>query len=585
VFTRRRGAKLAAFGVASALVLAACAGDDSETPAEPGDETEASTEEPAADVTVTHTFEQEISTYNSNPAEDNASKNAIVLQRVQSGFWFFGEDGVVTNDADFGTYELVSEDPVTVEYSINDAAVWSDGNPIDCDDVLLWWAVNSGNFPDFSVAGTTGTELVAVPDCAAGDKSYTAVYSEPFADWEATAGAQATGMLPAHVVEEQAGLSEDEFIAAVQGGDTAALADAAAFHNTGWIFDGALPDEALIPSSGPYKLDSWEPGQSITLTANENYWGTPPAAGTVVIRFIVQDEQAQALANGEVNIIEPQANPDILNQLEGATGIEVFTGGQYLYDHLDFNFDSSPFSDLQLREAFAKCVPRELINANLIQPLDPSAEPMAVRNVAPFEPHYATVAEGSGAENYAEVDIEGAAAILADTGNEGLEVKIGYNTPNPRRTDVVALIADSCGEAGFNVVDAGEDTFFEEGGGLAENTYDVALFGWAGSSLVSGWASTFSTADECTPSGKGNNNGCYSNPDVDALIAELNAAPDPEAQVPLIAQVEQLLWADLATIPLYTQPYLAAWSETVENVIPNPAQSSITWNMDKWAAM
>ncbi|WP_020574511.1 ABC transporter substrate-binding protein [Actinopolymorpha alba] len=77
---------------------------------------------------------------------------------------------------------------------------------------------------------------------------------------------------------------------------------------------GSLPDASLIPSSEPYKLSKWDAGQSITLTANEKYWGDPPAVQTVVIRFIAQDEQVQALQNGLVNIIEPQSNPDLLNQ-------------------------------------------------------------------------------------------------------------------------------------------------------------------------------------------------------------------------------------------------------------------------------
>ena len=88
---------------------------------------------------------------------------------------------------------------------------------------------------------------------------------------------------------------------------------------------------------------------------------------------------------------------------------------------------------------------------------------MDVRNVAPFDPTYAAVVEASrrGAE-YAQPDIAGAKALLAETGKTGMQVKIGYQTPNPRRTQVVELIADSCGKAGFKVVDEGGEDFFED---------------------------------------------------------------------------------------------------------------------------
>jgi ABC-type transport system substrate-binding protein len=571
----------------AALVLSACGGGGGGSD---GGGPGAQPEGPKAPqaVTVTHTFEQEFDAYNGNTSENNASKNNIVLQRVLTGFWFFDKGGNVAPNPEFGSYEKTSDDPLTVEYSINPKAVWSDGNPIDCDDILLWWAGNSGKIGKgiFSASGTTGVELIEVPDCQAGDKDFTLKYSEPFADWESQGAPGAADLMPAHVVEKQGGLDEQQFIDAVKNKDAKALAKAAEFYSSGWVMEpGQLLDAALLPSSGPFKLSKWDAGQSITLVANDKYWGDPPAVKTVVIRFIAQDEQAQALQNNEVNIIEPQSNPDLLNQLESAQGIEVVTGTQYLYDHLDFNFSkNNPFSDKRLREAFAKCVPRKLIVDNLIKPQQADAKPMDVRNVAPFDPAYGTVTEGSGAENYAEVDIEGAKRLLAETGNEGMRVGIGYNTPNPRRTQVVELIADSCGKAGFKVVDEGAKNFFEDDGDLANARFDVALFGWAGSSLVSGWASTFTTPAACTPSAKGNNNGCYSNKEVDRLIKELNATIDPDQKASLTAEIEKLLWDDLATIPLYSQPALSAWTDTLKNIEPNPSQASITWNMDEWSA-
>lgn len=580
--TIRHGRTALAVIAGCAIVLSACGGGGgARSSGSDGD-----AKQPVA-TTITHTYEQEISTYNANTAEDNAAKNSIVLQRVLTGFWYFGDQAQVVPNEDFGTYEKTSEDPLTVEYSIGQDTTWSDGNPIDCDDILLFWAANSGRIVKggtaiFSTSSTIGIENVKVPQCAAGDKDFTFEYTEPFADWEST-GPGATDLLPAHVAYEQAGLSEDEFIEAVQSGDSAALAKVADYYNTGFIFEDGLPDPSMIPSSGPYKLDEWDPGQSITLVANDKYWADPPLTKTVVIRFISQEEQAQALQNQEVNIVEPQPNPDLVNQFENMQGVKYVIEDQYFYDHLDFNFDSSPFSDRRLREAFAKCVPRQLILDNLIKPLQPEAEVIDLRNVAPFEDNYSTIVQGVGGDKYAEPDIAGAKKLLEDAGKVGMPVKIGYQTPNPRRTQVVELIADKCGEAGFEIKDAGEDTFFEEGGGLSTNTYDVALFGWVSSPIVTSWSSTFRTAPKCTPSLKGNNVGCYSNKKVDRLIGELGRTIVPEEQNEIINQVETLLWKDLATIPLYSNPNLSGWSENLQNIIPNPSSASTTWNMDQWS--
>lgn len=579
MFQSRTSGKFLAAVAGGALLLTACAGNDTgaDKPAASGS---ASASAPAAQ-SITYAYEQEFHSYNNNTTAENATRNAGPLQRVLTGFWIYGDKGAITPDKDFGTYEKTSDDPLTVEYTISDKAVWSDGTSIDCDDVMLWWGFKSGKVKGFASSDTSGIQDTKVPECEKGGKKFTLIYDKPFADWVAN-GPGATEILPAHVVAKQDGLSEEDFIAAIKATDDKKLAKGIKFWNDGWVSEGKLPEADLIPSSGPYKLSKMDAGQSLTFVANDKWWGTPAATPTVVERFIALDEQAQALQNREVQIVEPQPGPDVLNQLKALEGVQVNLADAYTFEHLDFNFDSSPFKDKTLREAFAKCVPRQLIVDNLIKPVAPESKPLEVRNVAPFQTNSAAVVAASGGAGvYAQQDIEGAKALLEKAGKTGLEVKIGYQTPNPRRTAATQLIIDSCNKAGFKVVDKGSEDFF--GTVMPANGYDVALFAWSGSSLVSGWASTYTTPKKCDGESKGNNNGCYSSKKVDELIKKLNSTVDLAAQDPIIAEIEKNLWADLATIPLFQHPGLSAWDETVKNVVPNPAQSTITWNMDKWS--
>ncbi|WP_326824482.1 ABC transporter family substrate-binding protein [Streptosporangium sp. NBC_01756] len=579
MFHARTSGKFLAVVAGGALLLTACGGNDSAS--KPAASGSAAASAPASAQSINYAFDQEFSSYNGNTSAENAARNNQPLQRVLTGFWYYGGDGAVTPDTDFGTYEKVSDDPLTVKYTINPAATWSDGTPIDCDDLALSWAANSGKVEGFSTAGTTGWELTDAPKCDKGGKEITHVYSEPFADWRGGLYSQGQ-IMPAHVVEKKGNISEEELIAAVKDGDAKKLADAIKFYNDGWIMKGTLLSEDLIPSSGPYKLSKIDAGQSLTLVANDKYWGAKPAIQTVVERYIALDQQAQALQNGEVNIAVPQPGPDVLNQLNALEAVTVKSGPQYFFDHLDFNFDSSPFKDRTLREAFAKCVPRQLIVDNLIKPLNPEAKILQARITSSVQASYADIVTGLAGEEkkYDAVDIDGAKALLEKAGKTGLEVKIGYNTPNPRRTSVVQLISDSCNKAGFKVKDNGAEDFF--GTGLANNTYDVALFGWTGSSLISGSTSTYTSVKKCDSEHKGNNNGCYENKKVDELLKKANATVDEAGQTPLLAEAEKIMWQDLATIPLYENPNLTAWSEGVGNVVPNPTQAGIGWNMDKW---
>ncbi len=123
--------------------------------------------------------------------------------------------------------------------------------------------------------------------------------------------------------------------------------------------------------------------------------------------------------------------------------------------------------------------------------------------------------------------------------------------------------------------DIGNEDFFEAEGELATGAFDVAQFAWSGSPLKSGSASTFQTDG-------GNNNGNYSNPEVDALIDELLQEADPDAQLELVIEIETILWDDIATIPGFTFPGVLATAADAEGVVYNPTQAGLTWNAPEW---
>src|SRR5690606_9295441 len=212
------------------------------------------------------------------------------------------------------------------------------------------------------------------------------------------------------------------------------------------------------------------------------------------------ETHVQALQNGDINVIEPQATVDTVDQLSGmGDTVTVLTGNEMTWEHLDFNFaEGSVFSDeeggLAAREAFAMCVPRQQIVQNLIQPINPEAEVMNLREKFPFQDDYDEVIEAAYDGRYDEVDIEGAQAKLEEAGVETpVEVRIGYSAPNQRRTDEVTAIKASCDEAGFNIVDAGDPTFFQQGGPLETGDWEVALFAWAGSGQIASGQPIYST--------------------------------------------------------------------------------------------
>jgi peptide/nickel transport system substrate-binding protein len=603
--SRKTAAAVAAL-LSIGLIAAACGGDDDDagettttaggatttaagaTTTEGGGATTTAAEGSAGG-TITLAAEQEFDAYNNGTSGTNALKNSVVLNQVLPSTFIFDDTAALVMDDQFlESAELTSEDPQTVVYKVNPDAAWADGEAIDCDDFYLAWIANNGVIKAadgeatlFDTAGTTGYENIESVSCSEDGKEITTVYADPFGDWKSLF----TQMMPAHIVENESGTADlQAAYEGAAGAITPEIEAVATFWNEGFIAtDGQLKPDVMI-SGGPYNLADFVQGQSVTLERNDAYWGEPGKADSIVFRLIGEaTAQPQALQNEEVQIIAPQPNPDLLEQLNAIDGITVQNFGSFTYEHLDFNFERPLMADPAVREAFAYCVPRQEIVDTLIKPLNPDAVVMNNRLFFPFQDQY----EDTSGGKFNDVDIAAAKAALEAGGwtlngdvyakdGQNLEFSIGHIDPNPRRTNTVQLIISSCAEAGMKITDAPSATFFDDGGELETGNFDVALFAWVGSPLVSGSTSTF------VPGG-GNNQGNWVNDQMEGLFAQANAELDETAKAGIVNQIDTIIWEDLATIPLFQFAELVAASDKVQNVIANPTQQDITWNAQDWS--
>jgi len=589
---RRFGAAAAAVA-AGALVLAGCSTPQSEV---------------VEDSTVTVAWNQPFYSYNGNTSYGNATANNNIIYSTNSWFNYYNNVPELVQDTSFGTYELVDEDPLTVTYTVNEGVKWSDGTAVDAADLLLVWAANSGilNTPDFDpgdyVDPDTGeftedfpTDVVffdgaigaglekvgSVPEIGDDGRTITLVYDEQFVDWEL---AFPQG-LPAHVVAKNALGIEDNaeakkaLIEAIQNNDTAALAPISAFWNTGFNFSEMPSDPELVLATGPYVITDFVADQYIELTANPEYVGDhTPQVETITVRFITDPLAAvQALENGEVDVIQPQATADVADALAAIDGITVLGGYEGTYEHIDLQFDQSKsghFNNPLIREAFMKVIPRQQIVDTLIKPLQPDAE---VRNSQLFLPGaegYDESVQQNGSLDYMEVDIEGAKALLAEAGVTNPEVCMLFSSTNPRRVNEFALIQATAAEAGFNVTDCSSPAW----GGLlgTPGAYDASLFGWQSTSL----GVTNATANYVT--GGINNLNFYSNPEVDELLAELDVTFDHDRQIEIQIELDKLLWGDFYGVTIFQFPSTAAFSDRVANISPSTLAPTIFWNVWEW---
>ena len=138
-----------------------------------------------------------------------------------TGFTFHGPDGQTLADHDFGSVAVVGREPLVLDYQIADNAVYSDGKPVTCDDMVLAWAAQSGRFPAFD-AGQPRPATSTSPgiDCQPGQKKARVNYAPGRAVTDYMQLFTATSMMPSHVLADELGIDVTQ---ALQSGDPAAV--------------------------------------------------------------------------------------------------------------------------------------------------------------------------------------------------------------------------------------------------------------------------------------------------------------------------------------------------------------------------
>jgi peptide/nickel transport system substrate-binding protein len=505
-------------------------------------------------------------TYNTNTVAGAASGGPQAFARVLTGFGYHGPDGQVIADRDFGSISVVAREPLVLDYQIADNAVYSDGKPITCDDMVLAWAAQSGRYPGFDAASRAGYLDIATIDCTPGQKKARVSFAPGRAITDYSQLFAATSMMPSHVIADELGLGDGGVATALQSNDVQRVAQIAQVWNSTWELKPGI-DPKRFPSSGPYKIESVGADGTVVLTANDRWWGAEPVTERITIRPRGADIQDR-INDGSLEVVDiatgssgALATPDDYDRFEFASaGIE-----QLIFA------PTGPLADPAVRRALALCVPRDLIAGNAEVPISNSRLVPAADNAL------AQVESAVEAGRYSVANPDAARAGLA---GKPLAVRIGYQTPNARLAATVGAIAKSCQPAGVTVSDAGAEDVGTAS--LRDGRLDVLLAATGG---AAGSGSTGSSAFDAYAlfTGNGNNLPGYANGPVDGVISALAVVIDPKEQARLVTDGAAALWTDIPTLPLYRQQRTLLTVKKMSAVVPNPTRWGAGWNMDRWS--
>ncbi len=501
-------------------------------------------------------------TYNTNTVRGAASAGPQAFARALTGFTLHGPDGQAIADHDFGSVSVVGRDPLVLDYQIADNAVYSDGKPVTCDDMVLAWAAQSGRFPAFDAASRAGYLDIENIDCQPGQKKARVSYFPGRAITDYLQLFTATSMMPSHVLGDVLGV---DVTRTIQGGDVAAIDRIAEAWNTIWDLRPGI-DLKRFPSSGPYKIDSVLPEGAVVLTTNDRWWGAKPITKRITVWPRGVDVQDR-INNGTFQVVDvATGSSGTLTTPDGYDRQELPSGG---IEQLIFA-PGGPLAATPARRAMALCTPRDLIALNAETPISNARLNPATDDAFSGVEGLATAAQ------FGPANIDAARDAL---GGQPLTVRIGYQAPNPRLAATVGAITKSCAAAGITVVDATSDSVGPQA--LRDGKLDVLVASTGG---ASGSGSTGSSALDAYTlfAGNGNNLPRYSNPQIDGIISELAVTTDAKQQARLLSDSSPILWGDMPTLPLYRQHRTVLSSKKMYAVDGNPTKWGAGWNMDRW---
>lgn len=527
--------------------------------------------------------------YNSTVVGGDTAGNTLVLNPVLVDPFVLDGNGEHLFNADvMESVEVTSEDPQVVTYRIKPNITWSDGMPWDCDDFYLAWLAASGKAVVRNPEGEPVTDLQGEPQSyfdatrnpgaarATGEctdnLTFVEMYEAPFADWRGNYTQNA--ILPAHVVEQQAGVADITQVTPDSAADE--LQRVADFWNSGWTGY----EEGIMPASGPYRIDSWEPDASVTLSRNEQWAGNPGGPERMVLSSLAEDAAVQGLANQNLNVAVPRADPVVaqrLRRLEDQGVIFEVRGGKTV-EHLDLNFASPLFQDPAVRQALFQCIDRDDITDALSRRIDPQAQPLGSLAFLPGEPGYEDVYsdQGTGDAERAKQTLEAAGWMLGPDNvytkdGQQLSFRISH-TDTPRHAEIVELIQLHCREAGMEVSDDSDPRFLEQR--LEQGDFDAALLATQRGPLKSSLASRYQTTGE-------RNHQNYSDPEVDKALELVQIEGSEPARGEALSRADRLIAEDHASLPLFQVPEMWAYSDTIRGLHLN-GWTGVTWNAAEW---
>ncbi|MSO70968.1 MAG: peptide ABC transporter substrate-binding protein [Alphaproteobacteria bacterium] len=452
-----------------------------------------------------------------------------------------------------------------IDYAIDPRAKWGDGTPITTRDVQFVYDV--GRNPD---AGANNQEMyrtfekLEVKD----ERKFTVYTNKRECDYQRLGDFE---LVPAHLEKPiyQQGAKEYRNRTSYQTQPT----------NPGLWF-------------GPYVVTKIEPGATIVLERNPNWWGKPAAFRRIIFRVVENTAALEAnLLSGAIDYI---AGEDGLT-LDQALAFEKRNGDRFnvvykpglIYEHIDLFLENPLLADVRVRQALLMGIDREAISAKLFE----GKQPVAQGGVNPLDvvydpkaPSYPFDARRAAALLDAAGFKPGADGIRRNAAGQPLSLDLMTTAGNRVRELVETVIQSDLKKIGVDIKIKNEPAQVFFGQTMRERKFNaMGMFAWSSSPKNIPYTTLHSSMIPTAANNwSGQNYTGFKNAEMDTVLERVRVECADDVQAQLWSRIQSLYAEELPVLPLYFRTNSYVLPKQLKGVRPTGHQNPSTLWVEDW---
>jgi peptide/nickel transport system substrate-binding protein len=527
---------------------------------------------------------------NPNTPSGDTPATLTLLGGVLPSPYVVEADGLPMANSDLiASAEPLNLNPLTVVYTLNPKAVWSDGVPITANDFKYAWEQQRGDADGTStnVVSIAGYRDITSVTGTNGGHTVTVKFKTVFADWQMLFA----NLVPAHVMEK-----------------------------VGWDPSCSTVSPSIDLSGGPFEIASVS-NSEIRLVQNPKWWGAPTSSKSITVHLASSTAELSSwMSSGFVQVAEPTTvTPSFLTDVTGLPGAQSDADTSNTLLQLDMASSLDARLSPDLRTAIALSINRQqLLNQQVswaapgitvanshvyvqgqqgYKPA-PSATVPTTTIPATTSSTSTTVIGAGGSVNFpvtpvpAQADAFLAASGLVKTADSPyyhsafgvpFTLHMVVDESDPWAASAAPTIRADLQAAGINTDIETATSASAAGSALAGGYADLALLPVTFSPFLSQTLAWYTTLLGAPGKNGSQDWTAYNNVQFEQLVESASQQLNADTAAGIYQQADTQLWDQMVSLPLYAEPAVLAWSRSVGGVVQESRGTSLLWYARYWA--